>query len=97
MEKKPPLLLLCTVISTKNYYIINKSPNTGVEAFYHLSNKILVQSPNFRKHFGGYTYSTRLCDFPAAAPRFCDKFQEMYFGTNPEDRVSVYGSKFKKQ
>ena len=27
----------------------------------------------------GNTYGTRLCDFPSAAARFCDKFQEMNF------------------
>ena len=37
----------------------------------------------------------RLCDFPSAAPSFCDKFQEIYFGTNPAGRVSGYGSKSK--
>ena len=59
------------------------------------SNNILGKYFNFREYFGGSTYDIRLCDFPCAAPRFCEEFQELYFGTNTRDRVSGYDCKFK--
>lgn len=42
------------------------------------------QSPNFREYFGGNTNGTRIFDFPSAAPRFCDKFQETHFESTQE-------------
>ena len=59
---------------------------------------IFGPSPNFLECFGGNTYGTRLYDFPSEVSRFCDKFQKMYFETNPGDRgdkVSGYDSKLK--
>lgn len=71
--------LLWSGSSTKTFYQIIKSTNTSVEAFDDSSNNVHGRSSNFREYFGKNTYSTRLCDFPSAAARFCDKFQEMNF------------------
>ena len=63
-----------------------------------MSNNIFGPSPNFLEYFGENTYGTRLYDFPSELSRFYDKFQKMYFGTNPGDRgdrVSGYDCKLK--
>ena len=72
--------------------------NINTETFDDLCNTIFGPSPNFLEYFGENTYGTRLYDFPSEVSRFCDKFQKMYFGTNPGDRgdrVSGYDCKLK--
>ena len=88
-----PLSLFLTGPSTKSFYQIIKSSSVSAEVFDDSSNNILGWFCDFWEYFGGTTYDMRLCDFPSP-PRCCEKFQEMYFGTNSGDRISGYDCKF---
>ena len=58
-------------------------------------NNIPGRSINFREYYRRDTRSTGLCNISVTAPRICDKFQEVCFGTNSGNTVSGYHCELK--
>ena len=98
MEKKLVRVLLplfCTRPCTKSFYLVVKGSNVSANAFDDSRNNIPEQSIIFQEYYRRDARNTGLCNISATSLRICDKFQEVCFRTNSENRVSGYDCELK--
>ena len=89
------LILFWTRPNTKSFHQVSKGFNVSAKAFDDSGSIIPGRSIHFPEYYGKDTRSTGLCNISATAPRICDKFQEVCFRTNSENRVSGYNCELK--
>ena len=98
MEKKlvrVPLPLFWTRPCTKSFYLVIKGSNVSANAFDGSGNNIPEQSIIFREYYRRDARNTGPCNISATSLRIWDKFQEVCFRTNSENRVSGYDYELK--